>query len=134
MHAIPIHSETHLHCTLARLIEWATPILRDGRRIRLSWGDEQRSTEQNARMWAMLGEVSRQVEWHGQRLTGEEWKDVFSAALNRQKVVPGIDGGFVVIGARTSKMSKRELSDIMELISAFGAERGVRFTEPEHAE
>lgn len=77
----------------------------------------------------MLGEVSRQVDWHGQKLADAEWKDVFSASLKRQKVVPGLDGGFVVLGSSTSKMSKAELSDLMELIAAFGAEHGVRFSD-----
>lgn len=86
-----------------------------------------RTLDQNARMWAMLTDVSEQVAWHGQHLTPEEWKDVFTAALKRQKVVPGLDGGFVVIGARTSSMTKSDLSDLMELMAAFGAEREVRF-------
>lgn len=86
-----------------------------------------RSMDQNAALWAALSDVSRQVEWYGVRLTEDEWKDVFTAALKKSKVVPGIDGGFVVIGARTSKMSKSELSDLLELIYAFGFERGVRF-------
>ena len=58
----------------------------------------------------------------------DEWKDVFSAALKKQKVVPGLDGGFVVCGQSTSRMSKREFSDLVELIYAFGAERGVVFS------
>jgi hypothetical protein len=47
--------------------------------------------------------------------------------------VPGIDGGFVVLGQSTKKMSKAELGELMELIEAFGAQRGVRFAtaEPE---
>lgn len=90
-----------------------------------------RSLEQNARLWASLSEVSKQVDWYGQKLTSEEWKDVFSACLNRQKVVPGIEGGFVVCGARTSKMSKRELSELLEVVYAFGAERGVVFSDTE---
>ena len=89
-----------------------------------------RNTLQNAKLWACLTEVSRQVDWHGNRLTPDEWKDVFSAALKRQKVVPGIDGGFVVIGARTSKMGKREFGELLELIQAFGAQHGVQFSEP----
>lgn len=89
-----------------------------------------RSLEQNARLWALLSEVSRQVVWHGRRLTSDEWKDVFTAALRKQEVVPGIDGGFVVMGQRTSHMSVRELGDLMTLIEAFGAERGVKFAEP----
>lgn len=88
-----------------------------------------RTLAQNARMWAMLTDVSRQVDWYGRKLSPEEWKDVFTASLKRQDVVPGIDGGFVVLGARTSRMTVREMWDLMELMSAFGSERGVKFTE-----
>lgn len=86
-----------------------------------------RSTEQNALLWPLLTEVSRQVEWYGQMLTPEDWKDVFSAALRKQRVVPGLEGGFVVCGQSTSKMGKKEFSDLLELIYAFGAEHGVKF-------
>ena len=86
-----------------------------------------RSLDQNSLLWPLLTEVSKQVDWYGNKLTADEWKDVFSAALKRQKVVPGLDGGFVVCGQSTSRMSKREFSDLVELIYAFGAERGVVF-------
>ena len=85
-----------------------------------------RNLEQNALMWALLAEVSAQVNWHGNRLTPDEWKDVFSAAIHKQKVVPGIDGGFVVCGQRTSKMTKQEFSELIELIQAFAAQQDVR--------
>jgi hypothetical protein len=88
-----------------------------------------RSLDQNAALWPALNEVSEQVDWYGQKLTPEEWKDVFSAALKKQKVVPGLDGGFVVCGQRTSRMGKREFGDLLELVHAFGAERGVRFSD-----
>jgi NinB protein len=93
-----------------------------------------RSWQQNKRLWAMLTDVSRQVNWHGQRLTKEEWKDVFTAALKRQKVVPGIDGGFVVLGSSTSRMTMAEMGDLITLMEAFGAQQGVKFTAPEYAE
>lgn len=89
-----------------------------------------RSLDQNAKMWAMLADVSRQVEWYGQHLTTEEWKDVLTAALKKQKAVPGIDGGFVVIGARTRNMTIREMSDLVDLMYAFGGEQSVQWTEP----
>lgn len=88
-----------------------------------------RSLMQNARMWAMLEEVSAQVDWYGRKLTPEEWKCVFTAALKQQTIVPGIDGGFVAIGAHTSTMTIEELGDLMELMAAFGAERGVVFKD-----
>lgn len=93
-----------------------------------------RTLDQNARLWAMLSDVSAQVVWHGRNLSSEEWKIVFSAALTKQDVIPGIDGGFVAMGQSTSKMTKRELSDLMELIAAFGANNGVRFQDQARAQ
>ena len=79
-------------------------------------------------MWAMLGEVAQQVVWHGQKLSPEDWKNVFSSSLKKQCVVPGLDGGFVVMAQSTSKMTKSEMSDLIQLIEAFGAEKNVRFS------
>jgi hypothetical protein len=46
-------------------------------------------------------------------------------------VVPNIEGtGFVALGLSTSRMTKGEMSDLMELIAAFGAERGVAWSDP----
>jgi hypothetical protein len=87
-----------------------------------------RTSEQNDRLWAMLGDVSRQVEWYGQHLSDSDWKEVFSASIRKLRVVPGIDAGtFIPLGLRTSKMRKAEMSDLLELIAAFGAEHGVVF-------
>lgn len=96
-------------------------------RLTLEIRPEKRSDAQNRRLWAMLSDVSKQVEWYGHKLTSEEWKDVFSASLKRTKVVPGLDGGFVVCGQSTSKMTKAEMCELQELIEAFGAQRGVAF-------
>jgi hypothetical protein len=91
-----------------------------------------RSTDQNALMWSLLGQISKQVDWYGQKLSSEDWKDVLTASLRRTRVVPGIDAGtFVPLGMRTSQMTKQELADLIELIYAFGAERSVRFRELE---
>lgn len=89
-----------------------------------------RSLDQNSKLWALLTDVSRQVEWYGRKLNPEDWKHVFSSALRKQDVVPNIDGdGFVVLGQSTSKMSKREFSDLVELIMCFGANHNVEWTE-----
>jgi hypothetical protein len=88
-----------------------------------------RSTAQNALMWALLGDVASQVVWHGQKLTPENWKDILTASLKRQEVVPGIGGGFVVLGTSTRRMAKLEMNELIELIYAFGAQHGVVFSE-----
>lgn len=89
--------------------------------------DPTRNLEQNALLWPLLECVSRQVIWHGKKLTTFEWKDVFTSALKRSTIVPGIDGGFVVCGQSTSKMTKKDFSDLIEIIYAFGSEHNVNF-------
>lgn len=101
------------------------------KRLTLEIRPEKRSDAQNRRLWAMLADISAQVDWYGQKLTSEEWKDVFSASLKRTKVVPGLDGGFVVCGQSTSKMTKAEMCELQELMEAFGAEKDVRFASKE---
>jgi len=89
-----------------------------------------RSLDQNALLWARLTEIARSVDWYGTKMTAEDWKDVFSASLRKSRVVPGIDAGtFVVLGMRTSDMTKEEFTALLDLIDAFAAERGVTFEE-----
>lgn len=89
-------------------------------------GPATRTLEQNALLWELLTHVSDEIEWYGNKLTPEEWKTVFTASLKKQKTIPGIDGGFVVMGESTRKMTKREFSDLIELIHAFAAQRGIQ--------
>lgn len=88
-----------------------------------------RSLEQNALMWARLSQLSEQVKWDGETLTPSEYKDLLTACLRKQKVVRGIEGGLVFLGARTSSMSKGEMNDLLTLMEAFAAERGVTFRD-----
>lgn len=93
-----------------------------------------RSHEQNAKMHAMLGEVAAQVTWYGQKLKVEDWKNMFTASLRKSQVVPGIDPGTVVpLGIHTSSMTIDEMSNMIELIYAFGSqpEHSVTFKEPQ---
>ena len=99
----------------------------DGWIVKIS--EPTRTTDQNSLLWPLLTEIAKQVDWYGQKLTEDEWKDVFTASLKQQKVVPGLDGGFVVCGQRTSKMPKALFSELIELIYAFGAQKNVKFRE-----
>ena len=97
----------------------------DGYRVEIKRAT--RSLEQNAKLWAALNDLADQVVWHGQKLSAENWKDVLTAALKRQQVVPGVDGGFVALGTSTRRMTKGEMVELIELITAFGIEHGVAF-------
>ena len=89
-----------------------------------------RSLSQNGKMWPMLTDVSKQVNWYGEKLDNEDWKDVFMSSLNKQRAVPGIDGGFVGLSKRTSKLDKEGFAQLIEVIYAFGSEQNVAWSEP----
>ena len=99
---------------------------------RVEFKRSRRSLPQTARMWAMLTDVSRQLPWHGVKLPPDDWKLIFLDALKREvRTVPALDGrGFVNLGRSSSDLTKEEMSDLMELIAAFGAEHGVVFSDP----
>ena len=99
---------------------------------RVEFKRSRRSLPQNAGMWAMLTDVSRQLPWHGVKLPPDDWKLIFLDALKREvRTVPALDGrGFVNLGRSSSDLTKEEMSDLMELIAAFGAEHGVVFSDP----
>lgn len=129
---LPLYNAQQAHQAIQTAWQHAKGWLMAGdQRLTLEIRPEKRSDAQNRRLWAMLADIAAQVDWYGNKLTSEEWKDVFSASLKRTKVVPGLDGGFVVCGQSTSKMTKAEMCELQELMEAFGAERGVRFTAPE---
>jgi NinB protein len=123
------------HATITRVYGLLKPYLIAGHAFALTVKPETRSTAQNRRLWAMLRDVSEQVNWHGKKLTDEDWKHVFSAALRKQAVVPNLEGtGFVVLGQSTSTMTRAEMTELQDLIEAFGAQHEVRFSAPEYME
>ena len=82
-------------------------------------------------MWAMLTDISNQVVWHGRKLTPKQWKSVVTAALYKYEVVPGIDGGYVVLGESTSDMSIAKMADVITFCYSFGVEQNIKWSEVE---
>ena len=109
-----------------------------------------RTNDQNAVMWCMLGDIAEQVPWPRRDpatgetmpmlLDTEDWKLNFLDALRRHydderqllDLVPNIDGtGFVNIGqTHSSDLSGEEMHDLLTIISAFGDQHGVEWSEP----
>ena len=99
---------------------------------RVEFKEVKRSLPQNDRMWAMLTDVSKQAEHVGRRYTPDEWKVLFMHALGQEvEFLPALDGKtFVPFGHRSSDLGKSEMTALIELIFAWGAEHGVVFHEP----
>lgn len=101
-------------------------------KTRVVFHGPKRTVAQNDKLWPLLNDVAQQTKYHGLRLSPEDYKVLFMDALNRAiRMVPNIDGtGFVALGRSSSKLSVAEMRDLIELIYAYGAREGVRWTEP----
>jgi len=118
---------------LQRGMQWVFDMASKGLQsgpVVITLGRESRSLDQNNKLWPMLTDVSKQVDWYGKKHSKEDWKDIISSAWLQQTLVPGINGGFVAIGVRTSKLTPEQFSGLIECIYAFGAEQGVKWSEP----
>lgn len=88
-----------------------------------------RSDDQNAKMWAMLSDISR-AKPEGRLHIPEVWKCIFMAALGHETLFEnGLDNRPFSIGFRTSKLSKAQMSDLIEFIYAYGAQNNVKWSE-----
>ena len=92
-----------------------------------------RSLAQNDMLWSILTDISRQTQFvvNGALVSvaPEEVNDILTAGLRREtRMAMGIDGGMVLLGQRTSKMTVREMARLIELAYAFGNERGVEWS------
>ena len=89
-----------------------------------------RTTEQNARMWALLSDVSR-AKPEGRAHTADVWKALFMHACGHAvQFELGLNGQPFPTGFRSSHLTKAEMSDLMECISEYGARHGVVWSEP----
>lgn len=90
-----------------------------------------RTTGQNSRMWALLSDVAR-AKPQGRNYPADIWKALFMAQCgHKMRFEPDLDGeGVVAIGYRSSRLSKAEMSELIDAITAYGTEHGVSWSEP----
>lgn len=120
--------------TLHKWVDRACALPAD-KRLTVTFSDT-RTAEQNAKMQPMLRDIARQVPWHGLMLSGDDWKLILMDALNKEmRIVPNVDGdGFINLGRSSSRLSKSEFSDLIEMIYLFGAKNGVKWSDPAERE
>lgn len=96
---------------------------------RIEFKQTKRTLPQNSKLWSLLTEVATQKELGGKRLKPDVWKSVFMHELGREaEYVPSLDGQEIIpIGYSSSDLSKNEMSELIELILAWGAQNGVVF-------
>jgi hypothetical protein len=88
-----------------------------------------RSTDQNAKLWAVLSDISRAMPG-GRRHTPEAWKCLMMHACGHAvQFETGINGQPFPIGFSSSRLTKAQFSELLEFALAWGAENGVRFSD-----
>ena len=94
-----------------------------------------RTLDQNAALHAAISDIAKQVIWHGEKMDTEAWKRLLTASWARAvhepvKMVPALDGnGFDVLYRRTSQMTKKEVSSLIDYLHAWGTDQGVRWSD-----
>lgn len=121
------------YAEMVELFKFAKSLLTMGFDFIVELKPATRTLAQNALMWSILTDLSRQTKWavDGEmvKLDPEDIKDILTASLRKhQRMAKGIDGGLVILGMRTSRMTKAQMSDLIEIAYAVGAERGVSWS------
>jgi NinB protein len=93
--------------------------------------DAPRTLAQNRMMWRLLTRIADQVEHCGEHWAPDDWKCGFLKAMGKTlRFMPALDGdGVVAIGYHSSKLSKTEMSEMIEMMFQYGDEHGVDFDE-----
>lgn len=88
-----------------------------------------RNLDQNALMWAALSDISR-AKPEGRMWTTETWKAAFLHNLGHQvQFAEGLDGsGPFPLGFRSSKLTKKQMADLITCILEYGDRHGVKWS------
>jgi hypothetical protein len=82
-----------------------------------------RSSEANARYWALLGEIAEQVQVRGKYFSRDVWHEHFKAMF-----APKDDGPGGLIPISTSQMNAEQFSHYMTQVEVYAAQQlGVEF-------
>jgi hypothetical protein len=93
--------------------------------------EPRRTMDQNDKMWAMLTDISVAMPL-GRRHTPDDWKAIAMNACSWEcAFLEGLDGRPFPVGFRSSKLSKSQMSTLIDWLQAFGDENGVRWTDTE---
>ena len=91
-----------------------------------------RTLDQNAAQWRILGAWAKQKKWliNGQKtfLHENDWKDILTATYEGEiapRLAPGLHGGIVMLGRRTSKYDREKFSDWLDWLNFASIEAGV---------
>ncbi|MFC3338791.1 recombination protein NinB [Paracandidimonas soli] len=89
-----------------------------------------RSSDQNALLHALFGEVAKHATWGGRKMTAIQWKVLFISGHAQatglgSDMVPGLEGEFVNVRESSAHMSVARMTSLIEYILAWCAQNGI---------
>jgi|GEM_PF-198382 len=102
---------------------------------------ETRSMEQNRKIWAVIGDIQKQVVWGGKLRDGETWKNLIAFQALKEiaeedgksfngDFLPTLDRQNVISSyISTRSMNKDVFARLITVAERFGAEEGVKFSD-----
>jgi hypothetical protein len=132
-HSIKLNSSDNL-AKARKGLDWVASRLGEGWHLLLT---RKRSDVQNARMWAVLGQIAKQRPEHGGMNVGsEDYKTMFVHALRKEmRLIPSLEfDGMIPVSNSSSALTVSEFSDLFELMAAFCAREGLDIKDPKEPE
>lgn len=91
--------------------------------------EPRRTLSQNDKMHAMLTDIALSKPL-GRKHTPDDWKAIAMNACSWEcAFLEGLDGRPFPVGFRSSKLTKVQMSTLIDWLQAFGDENGVRWTD-----
>ena len=93
-----------------------------------------RSLEQNSKLHALLSDISKQCEFNGKKRDIDTWKMIMVSAHKiatggQAEMVIGLEGEVINLRESTAQMSVKRLASLIEYITCWGVQNGVRFND-----
>ncbi len=91
--------------------------------------EPRRTADQSDKMWAMLGDIAMSKPLD-RRHTPDDWKAIAMNACGWEcQFCEGLDGRPFPLGFRSSRLTKGQMSTLIDWLQAFGDENGVRWSD-----
>ncbi|EBS4545461.1 NinB protein [Salmonella enterica subsp. enterica serovar Newport] len=123
----PAHQQNAIYAVQQILPDPTKPIV-------VTIQERNRSIRQNARLHAMLSEISKKATYHGKARNIEFWKGLFVSgwqiATNQHpEIISGLEGELINIRESTATLSVKKISEIMDYIEAYCAMNSIHLSE-----
>lgn len=81
-----------------------------------AWAVELSTQEQRNLLNAACGDLATQIEWHGFRLSKDDWRHMLSGTMLGWRLMPGIDrgegqAGLIMLGGSSLDLNKSQCTD-----------------------